>query len=190
MRRLVVTLVTALLALGTVASVASATHSNGEGPDKDFTNGTTKGTTATPFGTFPSMGHINATTDPQSPLCANNGTCGNFSLKLFTPPSVSNPTGEVDASGDVTCLNAINHQSVFGAVITSHTGDFFLFPSGSLVGFRILARNIDNGEGANDPPDQSGGTLVPPGPAFTVCPFIPFPTTPQPQGNVTVHDGI
>jgi hypothetical protein len=191
MRRLVISVVAALLALGTVASIASATHSNGEGPDKDFTNASTKGPTGTPLGTFPSKGHVNASTDPGSPLCANNGTCGNLSLRLYTPPSPQNPTGEVVATGDVTCLNAYNgDNSVLGAVITSQEGQFGPFPSGALVGWRILARNTDNGEGSNDPPDASGGSLIPPGPAFTVCPPIPFPTLPQPQGNITVHDGI
>jgi hypothetical protein len=190
MRRLVVSFVVALLALGAVASIASATHSNGEGPDKDFTNASTKGPTATPLGTFPSQGHVNATTDPGSPSCTNNGTCGNFFLRLFTPPSPQNPTGEVDATGDVTCINAFGNNSVVGVVVTSQEGQFGPFPPGALVGYRVLARNTDNGEGADDPPDASGGSLIPPGPAFTVCPPIPFPTLPQPQGNITVHDGI
>ena len=188
MKKLLVCLFAALFAFGMVADVASATHSNGEGPDKDFTNGTTKGMTATPLGTFPSMGHINASTDPGSPTCFMNGDCGTFSLRLFLP------TNEVEVTGVVSCLVATpiagTNSSVYGAVLTSQEGQFGPFPSGSLVGFRILARNIDNGEGANDPPDESGGQLLTPGPAFTICPPIAFATLPQPQGNVTVHDGI
>ena len=100
------------------------------------------------------------------------------------------PTGEVALDGDVQCLTAVGHSSVNIGVITKMTGAFGPFPEGSLVNFRILARNDDNGEGANDPDDASGGFLLPPGPPTAVCPFFPIPTTPQPQGNITVHDGI
>src|SRR4051812_34109920 len=189
MKRFVVCFFVALFAFGMLAAVASATHSNGEGPDKDFTNGTTKGMTATPFGTFPSMGHVNAATDPGSPTCTQNGICGTFTLRLFLPSGST-----VQATGDITCLTATTiggtNSSVYAAVLTSQEGQLGPFPSGSLVGFRILARTIDNGEGANDPPDENGGLLTPPGPPFLVCPALALATLPQPQGNVTVHDGI
>ena len=180
MRRLIVSLTVALLTLGTVAGVASATHSNGQGPDKDFTNGSTKGPVVTPFGTFPSQAHINA--QNQGPLAGE--TTGSFFLRIFAP------TGDVDVTGDVQCLTAVGNSSVNIGIITTMTGSFGPFPEGSLVNYRILARNDDNGEGSQDPPDASGGNLLPPGPTPVTCPFFPISTTPQPQGNVTVHDGI
>ena len=52
---LVVVLAIAMLVPGT----ALATHSNGQGPDKDFRHGSHKGFCPTPFGTFPCQVHVN-----------------------------------------------------------------------------------------------------------------------------------
>jgi hypothetical protein len=54
-------------------------------------------------------------------------------------------------------------------------------------GLTIQDRAIDNGEGANDPEDESTGFLSPPA---TTCPQLPISTTPIEQGNITNHDGI
>jgi hypothetical protein len=54
-------------------------------------------------------------------------------------------------------------------------------------GANIVDRAVDNGEGVNDPEDESTGFLTNPG---TTCPPIPISTTPIEQGNITNHDGI
>ena len=46
-------LVLALIAFAAMTGVASATHSNGQGPDKDFADGEAFAPIATPFGVFP-----------------------------------------------------------------------------------------------------------------------------------------
>src|SRR5919198_2840808 len=132
MRKLVGLLAIACLALGLMASTASATHSNGEGPDKDFNTGSVKGPLATPFGTFPSQSHIDAQTGPQG----QGGTTGHWWTTVFGPAVLG---GTVTFGGDVLCLNAANHSAVWRGLVT--------FSETPLVppGYGIIARNVDNG---------------------------------------------
>ena len=52
-------LVAVLAIAALVPGTALATHSNGQGPDKDFRVGTHKGFCPTPFGSFPCQVHVN-----------------------------------------------------------------------------------------------------------------------------------
>jgi hypothetical protein len=178
MRKLVGSLVVvfALVAV-LVPSTASATHSNGQGPNKDFRNGSHKGFCPTPFGTFPCDVHVNG----QSRDATGTGipAQGNWFIRIY--PGGVLGLDLVDLSGDVICLNAIG-TSVWTRllIVNSSTG---LAPPG----FTILDRAIDNGEGVNDPEDSSTGFLPPPS---TTCSTTPFSTTPIESGNISAHDGI
>jgi hypothetical protein len=156
---------------------AMATHSNGQGPNKDFRVGTHKGFCPTPFGTFPCQVHVNA----QGFSATGTGVpaTGHWYIRIFTAGALG--LDQVDLAGEVVCLTAIGN-SVWERlrIDESSTG---LAP----LGFTIIDRAVDNGEGVNDPEDESTGFLAPPG---TTCPPIPITTTPIEQGNITAHDGI
>src|SRR5215207_8478891 len=166
MRKLMGSLVVAL-ALGAMLAPSSAlaTHSNGQGPDKDFRVGSHKGFCPTPFGTFPCDVHVNG----QSESATGPGVPaqGHWFIRIY--PGGVLGLDLVELSGDVVCLQAIGNSVWTRLLITqSSTG---LAPPG----FTILDRAVDNGEGANDPEDQSTGFLAPPG---VTCPTTPFSTTP------------
>lgn len=178
MRKLVGSLVVIFaLAAVLVPATASATHSNGNGPNKDFRNGSHKGFCPTPFGTFPCDVHVNG--QSQSATGPGVPAQGNWFIRIY--PGGVLGLDLVSLSGTVVCLNAIGN-SVWTRlrIDDSSTG---LAPPG----FTILDRAIDNGEGANDPEDSSTGFLAPPG---TTCPTTPFSTSPIETGNITAHDGI
>lgn len=178
MRKMVGSLVAVFaVAAMLVPATASATHSNGPGPDKDFRVGTHKGFCPTPFGTFPCQVHVNG----QSAVPTGTGipAQGHWFIRIF--PGGVLGLDLVELSGTVVCLNVVGNSSWARLRIDeSSTG---LAPPG----FTIQDRAIDNGEGANDPEDSSTGFLSPPG---TACPTAPFSTTPIEQGNITNHDGI
>ena len=179
MRKLVGSLVVAFaLAAVLVPGSALATHSNGNGPGKDFENTAHKTTCPTPFGPFPCQSILSG----QSQSASGPGVpaTGNWTLRIFTGGFLGLPD-PVTLSGTVDCLTAIGNSSwTRQTIVTSNTG---LAPPG----FTIVARAIDNGEGVNDPEDETTGFLAPPG---ATCPTIPIATTPIAQGNITVHDGI
>lgn len=179
MRKLVGSLVVAC-ALGAmlVPGTALATHSNGQGPGKDFQHGSDKTSCPTPFGSFPCQvilsGQSQSATGPGVPAT------GSFTLRIFTGGFLGLPDPVV-LTGDIICLTAIGNSAwVRQLIVTSNTG---LAPPG----FTIIGRAVDNGEGANDPEDESTGFLAPPG---ATCPPIGIATTPISQGNITIHDGI
>jgi hypothetical protein len=160
-----------------VPGTAAATHSNGQGPGKDFRNGSHKGFCPTPFGTFPCDVHVNG----QGFSATGTGVParGHWFIRIF--PGGVLGLDLVELSGEVICLTAVGNDVWTRLRIDqSSTG---LAPPG----FTILDRATDNGEGANDPEDQSTGFLAPPG---TTCPTTPFSTTPIETGNITNHDGI
>ena len=183
MKRLVGSLAAGILVLGLFAPSAFATHSNGQGPDKDFLNGTSKNLVDIPpqlgGGTRESHQHINAQADATG---AGNAD-GHFFLTVFDFP-IAGFTAHV--TGPVLCLDVVLNEAIDRSVI--ETSD----PPG-FEGFGLLGKRIDNGEpGHGPPPDQAGGTLTPaPGPN-PLCPpgNAPFPTQPVEQGNYVAHDGI
>src|SRR5438477_2459695 len=184
MKRLLTSLAVTCVVLGALASVASATHSNGQGPDKDFINGTAKLDIDTPFGTFPSQQHINAQAGPQG----NTDTTGQFWTTIFAGPPVFPPGTEEQLSGDVLCLDANGNDEVDRGVITASSGPV------PVTGLGVMAFHQDNGEpghGDGNPPDNAQGFLTPPPGPNPACPTAsPVGGFPVQQGNFIVHDGI
>jgi hypothetical protein len=184
MKKLAVGLAVALLAFFAMASVASATHSNGEGPDKDFHTGSVKGQVSTPFGVFPSQNHVNAQTDPHG---GTQVAVGHWFTRIFNTTNPALPS-QVDIGGQVLCLNVTtalgSNDAIWRGRIDESTTP--LAP----IGYSVLSRNVDNGEGQNDPEDTGNGILQPPQPANPVCPVIPLQQHVITQGNWVAHDGV
>jgi hypothetical protein len=168
-----------ILAIAMVApGTALATHSNGQGPSKDFRNGSHKGFCPTPFGTFPCHVHVNG----QSESATGPGVPaqGTWFIDIVTGGFLGLPD-PVSLSGEVVCLTAVGNDAWSRLRIdVSNTG---LAPPG----LTIQDRATDNGEGANDPEDASTGFLSGPG---TTCPQLPISVTPIESGNITIHDGV
>jgi hypothetical protein len=189
MRKVLVGLL-ALLAVALFPGVASATHSNGTGPDKDFISGAGKGPLPTPFGTFPAHYEANgqATASGGAPATGSWFTVICPANEVNQPPCSTNPLvasiAPVTISGDLVCVNAVGNGANWRGVITDSSTP--LAP----VGAGVLSRWVDNGEGANDPPDQQVGFLTPPPGPNPTCPPVAFSTGPNLQGNLVVHDGI
>jgi hypothetical protein len=176
MRKVFLASVLSLLAFALMTGTAAATHSNGQGPDKDFIAGAAKGPVPTPFGALPAHFHTNA----QSFASGGFPAQGTF----FTDID-GGALGTVSFSGVVVCINAVGHGANWRGVITDANQ-----PAFTPIGFGVLARWVDNGEGQNDPEDQQVGFLTPPPGATPTCPAIPFSTAPIDSGNLVVHDGI
>lgn len=186
MRKIYGLFVVAVLALAAVPSVAGATHSNGEGPDKDFTNGSAKsvGVFISPFGVFDSQSHINA--QARAPL--GGDAQGMFFTNLTASSPNLFPAGtEETLSGEVRCLDAVGNTSVDRGIITESTGPVIL------TGASVIGKRIDNGEPGHGS-DLSGGNLGPPigpnPPPGSCNALTGIPVSPIDQGNFTVHDGI
>jgi hypothetical protein len=178
MKKLVGALGLALLVLGMTAGTAGATHSNGNGPATDFSVGTGAGVVSTPWGTFVSQTHIQATADGQG------GVGGRFWTRLLdTPPDQIGlpPSGEVQISGVIVCLNVVGNVALSTGRITETNFGF------APLNWTLLLKQVDNGNAA---PDEQGGNLG----AFgrTSCPqALEAPvTSPLQHGNFVVHDGI
>ena len=147
---LVAVLAIAMLVPGT----ALATHSNGQGPGKDFRNGSHKGFCPTPFGTFPCQVHVNG----QGPDASGTGggARGHWFINIFAGGFLGLPD-PVSLSGEVVCLHAGPNLGANDAwarlrIDVSNTGL-------AAPGLTIQDRATDNGEGANDPEDGSTGFL-------------------------------
>jgi hypothetical protein len=87
--------------------------------------------------------------------------------------------------GDVTCLSVVGNLAWIGGRQENASDGF---PPGLENGFRVA----DNGEGANDPPDQMSLMFVnaPPGFAQAYCNARPPapPLNPIESGNIQVRD--
>ncbi len=162
MKRLLAALTLALLlSLALGVSVASATHSNGEGPNHDFAQGTGR---ATFFGGVEQLLHVNARSGPlgQNP-------------QGFVFVKSEDPTGRLtfNVRGEVVCLNVVGNIATLEFRITQSDTPFL--PEGSPLGIIIQ----DNGE----PAGQDSFSAYPEG-----CPN-PLEQPPNAhQGNFVVHD--
>jgi hypothetical protein len=172
--------VLALLAVALMPGVASATHSNGQGPDKDFVAGSGKGDLPTPLGTFPAQYHANGQSDASGGAPAQ----GTWFTNIF-PTGVFAGLGTVTIAGPIICVSASGNGANWRGIITDSNQ-----PGLAPPGYGVLSRWVDNGEGANDPPDQQVGFLTPPPGPNPTCPPTAFSTNPNLQGNLVVHDGI
>ena len=175
MRRLLGGFVLALVAVALVPGSALATHSNGTGPDKDFLTGSYKGFCPTPLGTFACHVHNNGSSESASG--PGIPATGHFYIDFS-----STPVGPVHLSGDIICLTAIGNSAWVRSVITQSNTPI------APPGFGIFGRNVDNGEGQKDPPDEATGFLT--GPPPLTCPTLPLTTIPNVSGNQVVHDGV
>jgi hypothetical protein len=197
MRKFLGVLVLSLLTALAVPSLAMATHSNGQGPDKDFVNGAAKGPVPTPCGTPIAHFHTNGQSDV--PVTGSPATGHFFTDIDFTTLPAGNCLGFVSAefSGDVTCVNAYpaftpgeTNSATWSGVINEvllQPGNVPGIPGLLFAGMGILSRHVDNGSpGAGN--DEAVGFPTPS--ASTTCPPIEFTTSPIVQGNLLVHDGV
>lgn len=168
MERLAAGLAVVVSCLAVTAGTASAT-----GPHDDLVSGTGHGVFWTGFGPFASHAHVNAKGDPTS---AHGQTWAN---------AFDTPVGDVLVKASVYCVNVEGNEAIVGATVTQSNTPFV--PPGSAVYRKV----VDNGQGSNDPPDQTGSLgLFPPLPFCPPPSFFPFiETGPVEQGNYVVKDG-
>ena len=158
--------VVTLAAAATLAAPGVASAAPGE----DLVAGSATLTGLTPFGLSPSHVHVNA-----------KGNALEGRGHAFARFEIGPPVGDVVLRGAVQCVDAVGKQATILLRIEDSNTPFV--PHGTLLWRKI----IDNGEGAGDPPDQSG--VVPA--AAPICPpaTTPLPAAPIDQGNFVVHDG-
>lgn len=185
MSRRATALALGLVALAAWPVLAGASHSNGNGPKRDFATGTGIRTAVLPSGsdTRVMMG-ISARSGP-----SGQNARGRFFVKRKTdPPVVGRP--DLDFSGRVTCLRVVGNRAIVGGVITRDKLDL---PSNPIEGTGFLGIYLDKDQlddGSHDESNSIPG-VPPPG---TVCPLTvttptgPLPTAPFQQGNYVVHD--
>lgn len=166
------TAIAAAISILALPATASATHSNGAGPNEDKVDATGGFQVNIQSNTFDATGHVNARSDLTTVM-------GQWWLKVDTP------SGALDARGHVECLTSNGNTAEWIGNVDQST-----IPTAP-VGSDIVAREVDNGEGANSPPDlhQAFFVNVPPVPPGQCPPFF-FAVMPILQGNVVVHDGI
>jgi hypothetical protein len=165
MKKLLAVLTLALIfSVGLAVSAANATHSNGEGPNHDFVQGTGK---ATFIGGLAQQLHVNAWSGPlgQNPqgfvFIKSEGESGSLTF---------------NGRGEVQCLNVFGNRATLAFRITQSDNPNLL-PEGLVLGIIIQ----DNGEPAGQDSFISSGT--------TGCPIDLAPIPPNAdRGNFVVHD--
>lgn len=109
---------------------------------------------------------------------ANGRVSGQW--QLFTEQD-----GGIRLHGIVTCLGVFDNLARIGGLITKSTEPDF-------VGGTVFWSVIDNGEGANSPPDEATdlAAFAPPEivEAFCAGEIEDAPFVPSEQGNIQVHD--
>jgi hypothetical protein len=176
MRRLLGLLAVSAFLAGLVPHAAQATHTNGQGPAKDFVTGTLKLTLPTPLGSFPGQIHNNGSSDASGTGAPADG---HFYMDIFNTPA-----GTVNVSGDIVCLTAVGNQAWLRAVIIDSNTDV------APPGFGVLSKVVDNGTGADDLSDAATAFLAPPPGPNPTCPTIPFDVFTSTAGDTAVHDGV
>lgn len=197
MRRSLAVLGFSLVAVLAMPNIAWGTHSNGQGPNKDFLSGSAKGPVPTPCGTFPAHFHTNGqSTDP-----VTNAATGHFWTVIDF--SSAGPTGclgfqTAEFSGDVICVNSYlgppgeqNSGNWRGVVneVSLNPGNVPGVPGVLAPGNTIFSRHVDNGSPGKDS-DRAFGFPTTAGFAGGGCPPLNLSTIPIAQGNLLVHDGI
>jgi hypothetical protein len=163
------TLALVVLAATVTAGPATATHTAGVGPARDFVSGTGSiFVFVPPFGAFDVRLHVNASADTPS-----TGAQGRFWTELEGGLTV-------DLRGRVTCLRVDGHHAtVSGVIERSSIG----FPP---VGAGILAFGVDNGEGEKSAGDSVLG--IPIGAPLQSCPPAVSDGVLIEGGNFVAHD--
>jgi len=155
--------------VGVTACLAMAAGPAAAGPEEDLVTGTGQGVFATDFGAFSSEAHVNAQGGPTD-------AHGHAWARFF-----DSPIGDLLIKGSVFCVDAQGNQATVGLLVEQSNA--VVVP----VGSRVIRKVVDNGAGANDPPDETGTTTAFQSP---VCPpaATPIPTGPVEQGNFVVMD--
>ena len=184
-KRLIVGSVLTLAALAATAAVASATHSNGDGPKQDFATGTGHRVVFGPPFLPPGVEtrtimHVNAHSGP-----GGEDARGRFFVKREASALIPGRP-DLDYSGRVTCMTVVGNRAVVGGVIT-HDKLGPVHPLSPLEGRGYLGVYIDNDQVAGDLFDRSNSfpLATPPG---RVCPPFTDPTGEFQTGNFIVHD--
>ena len=174
MKRLFAALTLALLcSVALAVSAANATHSNGEGPNKDLVSGTATHRTG-------SNGHVDAMSGPNG-----EDPRGHVFIRFVTPFTA------VDVKGEVTCLRVRDNRAwAVGTIERSKVE-----PS-PFSHFAVFIRDIGEGREANDRlflAVAHGPILEPvfgePCPQNLIELLEPFITgAPVLRGNFIVHD--
>jgi hypothetical protein len=191
MRRMLAMVAFSLLAVLAVPTMASATHSNGQGPAQDFLSGAAKGPVPVPCAPGTAPGHFH--TNGQAQDNVTNVATGEFWTELeFTPPCLG--FSHASFSGDVTCVNSYlgpENSTNWSGVITSvllTPGDVPGVPGILAPGMGVISRHIDE-----SPPTEADRALGFTTPAPLPCnhPLLstPFMTLPISQGNLITHLG-
>ena len=191
MRRMLAMVAFSLLAALAVPTMASATHSNGQGPAQDFLSGAAKGPVPVPCAPGTAPGHFH--TNGQAQDNVTNVATGEFWTELeFTPPCLG--FSHASFSGDVTCVNSYlgpENSTNWSGVITSvllSPGDVPGVPGILAPGMGVISRHIDE-----SPPTSADRALGFTTPAPLPCnhPLLstPFTTLPIVQGNLITHMG-
>jgi hypothetical protein len=163
MKRLFAALFLALVAsLALAVNSASATHSNGKGPNQDLVAGTGQ----LQVFSLELKVHVNAKSGPMG-----GDPQGGFRFEAVDPPF------DLDVGGRVTCLQVIDNRATVGGEIERSNDP--RFPEGS--GILLFVRDDDEGAG-----DGVANQLLSSPPQ--TCQFFAEPFLQDIQGNFIVHD--
>ena len=162
-----------LLSVALGVSVANATHSDGEGSDKDFA----RGTGSTQLG-FQPLGSPDLTiVDVKIHENATSGPMGEDPQGRFYFRAETSDGEVVDVMGEVTCLNVVGNRAGIGGMITKANP---VLGGGN----GVLITVEDNGEPGTGLDEV--GVIPTQTPPTVLCP--PNVTAPVTQGNYVVHD--
>ena len=195
MRRMLAMVAFSLLAALAVPTMASATHSNGQGPAQDFLSGAAKGPVPIPCAPGTAAGHFH--TNGQAQDNVTNVATGQFWTHLDVTPSLFGYT-EADFSGTVNCVNAytvpansanwsgtIENVLLTGPSVPDNSAGI---PGVLAPGMGVISRHVDE-----SPPTSADSALGFTTPAPIPCThpllFAPFNTLPITQGNLITHRG-
>lgn len=160
MRRIILLVLMAAVSAATVAfsGAASATHSNGKGPNQDLVTGSTR------FPGIEAKVHINAKSGP-----AGEDPRGHFYISQG---------GFADFRGTVTCLNVVGNRAIVGGEVKRSSAGL------PAEGTGFLQLIVDNGEPGDSDSSLTVLTPVPP----TTCPTPSSDGITATRGNYVVHD--
>jgi hypothetical protein len=198
MRRTLAVVAFSLFAVLMVPTMASATHSNGQGPAQDFLSGSAKG--PVPLGTAcigqPTVpGHFHSNGQAEDNV-TNVGRGQFWTVLDFAAQPPFNCVGFTSAefSGEVLCVNSYlgpeNSSNWVGRIdeVSLQPGNVPGIPGLLAAGMGIVSRHVD--ESPPTSADRATGFTTPaPLPCTHPLLSTPFSTLPISQGNLITHLG-